>query len=247
MSRIYRKPPLIEALCEFQFAEEGWDWTIPGLIYQELKERFPQKRNAPVVEFEVQAKPLELSQRMKGGQGRMQFLRADESALVQVGPNLLAVNHMPPYPHWGEFKKLIIDALAVYQRVAQPKGFRRIGLRYINRIEVPEATFDLPTYFNLGPHLPDATSAPYSMILLRVGLQQETEQEQLLLTFASAPAEQDSTSAFILDLDFVSTEAGELNIDTARDWVERAHGRIETAFEACLTDRLRGIFEEVKP
>ncbi len=247
MSRVYRKPPLIEALCEFQFVEEGWDWTIPGLIYQELKDRFPQKRQAQVVEFEVQAEPPQFSQRVKGGPSRMQFLRSDESALIQVGPNLLVVNHLPPYPHWGEFKALIFDALSIYQRVARPTGFRRIGLRYINLIEIPETTFDYSTYFNLGPNLPDKIAAPYGTILMRVGLQHETEQGQLLLTFANTPNNDAPTSAFILDLDFVTTAAGELTLETARDWVEGAHGHIETAFEACMTDGLRDLFQEVKP
>ena len=89
MSRIYRKPPLIEALCEFQFVEEEWDWTIPGLIYQELKDRFPQKRQAQVVEFEVQATPPQLSQRVKGGPGRMQFLRTDERRWFRLVPIFL--------------------------------------------------------------------------------------------------------------------------------------------------------------
>lgn len=246
MSRVYRKPPLIEALCEFQFVEEGWDWTIPGLIYQELKDRFPQKRQAQVVEFEVQAEPSQLSQRMTGGPGRMQFLRADESVLVQVGPNLLAVNHLQPYPHWKEFKVLIFDALAAYERVARPKGFRRIGLRYINRIEIPETTFDFPAYFNLGPNLPDEIVSPYSTLLMRVGLQHATEQGQLLLTFAKMSNENAPISAFILDFDFVTTTASELTQETARDWLEMAHGHIETAFEACITDGLRDLFEEVK-
>lgn len=247
MSRVYRKPPLIEALCEFQFVGEEWDWTIPGLIYQELKDRFPQKRQAQVVEFEVQAEHPQFSQRVKGGPGRMQFLRADESALVQVGPNLLVVNHLPPYPHWGEFKVLIFDALSIYQRVARPTGFRRIGLRYINRIEVPETDFDLPTYFNLRPHLPAAIAAPYDTVLMRIGLQYEEDQGQLLLTFARTLDGDTTASAFILDLDFATTSADELRPDNVRNWVEQAHHRIEMAFEACVTDPLRQLFEEAKP
>jgi hypothetical protein len=44
---------LIEALCEFQFADGEWDWTIPGLVYQQIKHEFPIKRQAPTEEFEV--------------------------------------------------------------------------------------------------------------------------------------------------------------------------------------------------
>ena len=82
MSRRYQKPPLIEALCEFQFTGEEWDWTIPGLIYQEIKGEYPKKKQANIVQFEVQAQADEVSQRVRGGGARMQFFSADEATLV---------------------------------------------------------------------------------------------------------------------------------------------------------------------
>ena len=47
---------------------------------------------------------------------------------------------------------LIFDALSIYQRVAQPKGFHRIVLRYINRVEIPETTFDFRSTFSTSTH-----------------------------------------------------------------------------------------------
>ena len=61
---------------------------------------------------------------------------------MQVGPHFLAVNHLQPYPHWQSFKSLIFDNLHFYRRVANPTGFKRIGLRYINRIATPETSLD---------------------------------------------------------------------------------------------------------
>lgn len=248
MSRLYQKPPLIEALCEFQFADGEWDWTIPGLVYQQIKEQFPIKRQAPTVEFEVQADPDQISQRLKGGLGRMQFLRIDETALVQVGPQLLVVNQLQPYPHWSRLKPLILDTLEVYRQVAWPAGFKRLGLRYVNHIQLPSHEVEMSTYFNFGPRLPDPiASDPIRSLLLRVDLAQESHQGHLVLTLASAPREDQGGPALILDLDFATTSAADIAFDEIGAWIETAHDRIETAFEASITDQLRAIFEEVRP
>ena len=247
MSRIYKKPPLIEALCEFQFAEGDWDWTIPGLVYQQIETQFPIKRQASTVEFEVQADPDQVSQRLRGGPGRMQFVRADETALVQVGPHLLVINQLRSYPRWSEFKPLVLDTFEVYRKVAGPTGFRRIGIRYINHIQVPTSEVGLSTYFNFWPRLPaPIVSDPIRALLLRVDLAQESYLGHLVMTLATAPNDGQGGSALILDLDFATTSTQEIALDAVGDWVEQAHDRIEIAFEACLTDRLRDLFEEIR-
>ena len=247
MSRIYKKPPLIEALCEFQFAEGDWDWTIPGLVYQQIEAQFPTKRQASTVEFEVQADPDQVSQRLRGGPGRMQFVRADETALVQVGPHLLVINQLHPYPRWSGFKPLVLDTFEIYRAIAKPAGFERIGLRFINHIRLPGTEVELSTYFNFGPRLPEPVdSNPIRSLFLRVDLAQEPHLGHLVMTLATAPNGGDDGSAWILDLDFATMPVQELALDAVGDWVEQAHDRIETAFEACLTDHLREIFEEVR-
>ncbi|RMH08650.1 MAG: hypothetical protein D6704_02710 [Nitrospirae bacterium] len=42
--RRYRKPPVIEALCEIYFAGSSWDETIPGAFYQQIKDDYPKKQ-----------------------------------------------------------------------------------------------------------------------------------------------------------------------------------------------------------
>jgi uncharacterized protein (TIGR04255 family) len=44
MPKKYEKPPIIEAVCEFRFSGKSkWDLTIPGLIYDSVKDEYPQK------------------------------------------------------------------------------------------------------------------------------------------------------------------------------------------------------------
>ena len=46
MTKRYTNPPLVEALCEFQFdPSTAWDLTLIGLIYDQLKDIFPEESN----------------------------------------------------------------------------------------------------------------------------------------------------------------------------------------------------------
>lgn len=148
MSRKYNNPPIMEALCEFQFVpSQPWDMTIPGLLYEKISGEFPVKK--PQMGFGIGFQPKEggIEQRVEMSQ-RMQFFSSDKSALVQVGPDLLTVNHLKPYPTWELFKPLILKNLEIYQAITKPKGFKRIGLRYINKIEFDEHPIELTEYFN---------------------------------------------------------------------------------------------------
>lgn len=244
MSRLYHSPPIVEAVCEFQFAERDWDMTVLGLMYQEIREQFPLKRQLQGIEWELQAEKGQINQRVAGASPRMQFLRSDERALIQVGPGLLSINHLNPYPHWGVFRQMIFDTLSAYRRVAQPTSPKRIGLRYINRIDLPDDTTQISNYLRIGPQLPPGVRNEISSLVLRVEVPHLDDNGALLLTLASVPEQAVGKHSIVLDLDFITVGTGGLSFDVAEQWVETAHTRIEDTFEACLTDKLREVFME---
>lgn len=150
MGRRYRNPPVIEALCEFRFEPgQPWDLAVPGLVYEKIRDDFPKRRQARVLEARITARPSEVGQEILTTD-RMQFLRKDEKALIQVGRDLLAVNHLRPYPSWQAFLPLIRQGLSAYREAAHPSGLSRVGLRYINRIEIPGPSIKLEDYFDFG-------------------------------------------------------------------------------------------------
>jgi uncharacterized protein (TIGR04255 family) len=247
MGRLYETPPLIEAICEFRFEpSQPWDWTIPGLVYDKIRTDFPKKRQQNLMQLEFQIDPHQKTQELKGGIARMQFLREDERALIQVGPDLLAVNHLKPYPSWKAFKQLIVNALSVYQGIAEPKGFRRMGLRYINRIEIPETQVRIEDYLLAVPQVPEPVPQVFATWLQRIEIPFEQANGVLVLQSGN-PHEPDQTGvSFILDLDFFTLRPAKIALDSAMEWVERAHEETETTFEVCITDKSRTLFKEVK-
>jgi len=242
MGRRYRNPPIIEALCEFRFEPDSpWDLAMPGLIYEKVREAFPERRQAKV--FDVRIAPETLGQIRTTD--RMQFLDEDEKAIIQVGPHFLAINHLEPYPSWEEFLPLIEKGLEAYCDVADPKNIHRIGLRYINHIEFAKQRIDLEEYFEFHPFVGPNLPQEFGPFIVGIQIAYDNS-DTLKITLATAPTETPDTIAVALDLDYFLVKPGEVVLNNVFEWVNVAHDRIEGAFEACITNRLRQTFEEVK-
>jgi len=246
MARSYRKSPIAEAICEFQFVPtEQWDLTIPGLMYEKISSNFPQKKRRVGIGIQFKQTEAGVEQRVEAKADRMQFLNADGTVLVQVGPDLLAVNKLKPYEKWPTFRSTILEHLGIYRGIARPKGFKRIGLRYINRIEFQAAPVTLEEFFNFYPHVPERIPQVHADFLSRIEIPFGEGRDLLLLTMGAAPPDEHVAVSIILDLDYILARPEVVSLDDAEEWLEQAHTRVENVFEASITDKSRVLFEEV--
>ena len=219
--------------------------TIPGLLYEKINGEFPVKQQQMAFGIGFQPKEGGMEQRVEMSQ-RMQFFRSDKSALVQVGPDLLTINHLKPYPSWEEFKPLILKNLEIYKDIAKPKGFKRIGLRYINKIEFDEHPIELNDYFNYYPFIPTNLPQMHEAFQVRVEIPYEERHDRLLLTLASMIPEKLNVLSILLDLDYIMAISESVPLDQTSDWIEKAHTIVENVFEACITNKCRSLFGEEK-
>ncbi|HSH80754.1 MAG TPA: TIGR04255 family protein [Herpetosiphonaceae bacterium] len=241
MGAKYKYNPIVEAICEFQFEPNAeWDLTIPGLVFDQLKHEFPTRRVAKTVGINITDK----QEPTVFETDRVQFFRRDETALVQVGPNLLAVNRLKPYDSWEEFFPLIMLALGAYTSVAGPQTFRRLGLRYINHIRIPSTRIELEDYFEFrpvqGPRLPEDFGNFVAGMLFGF----EDGRDILKVQLANLHPDPQGLVPFALDLEYFLNRPGGVSQDHAADWIQEAHLRVEDAFEACIKEPLRQMFQE---
>ena len=246
MRRRYSKSPIVEAVCEFRFEPGDWDNVIPGLIWEQVRSLFPKRRNA--VRLDVESVPGVGGFEHKVTQESLtQYLEEDERRFMQVGPKALTVNHLAPYTSWQEFKPLIQQAFHVYSQEAKPKAKTRIGLRYINRIILPDEKIDLADVLEFRPHI--GAALPKDHVSFTVGAEFPFEQGRdiLRLQAASTVPDHKRRIGILLDLDYFTLLPDSVGSGENADWLEVAHAHIEDAFEGSITDRLRQIFEEVVP
>jgi uncharacterized protein (TIGR04255 family) len=219
--------------------------TIPGLIYEKVSNDFPTKREQMGVGGAVRTVEDGVQHRVELSR-RIQFVRSDERALIQLGQDLLAINHLAPYPTWAEFKPLILEKLAVYQDVAQPEGLKRLGLRYINKIEFEQLTIESEDYFNYYQHIPEELPQQHGTFSVSTDLRYADGRDCLRMVLRGRPIQEGEAPCVYLDLDYFLMVPEAIALADAPPWIEEAHKMIQNAFEACITDRCRKLFEEEK-
>ena len=244
MNRQYKKPPLVEAVCEFRF-EPGspWDLAIPGLLYKPpLSDIFPNRKPGKAFEALVTAGPGGVQQQISQTD-MAQFWKEDESALVQLSPDVLAVIHRKPYPGWLLFLPMIRQAVEAYQEVAKPNGLQRIGLRYVNQINFDQSRVELEDYFDFYPFVGERIAQDHSGFLVGINIPFDDERDILRLQMATI-GEQKNAISIVLDLDYFLRIPGSITFGNVFNWLDRAHARAEEAFEGCLKAAMRERFEE---
>lgn len=246
MGRKYANCPLVEAVCELRLTRDSkWDLTIPGLIYEKVKDEFPNKEQRLIQEAELTKDSQGMQQQIRTSE-RAVFLSSDRRTFIQVGPRLLAINRLKPYLSWDEFKPRIERAFTTLAGTVDIEGIQRIGLRYINRIEIPCASVDLDDYFEFRPFFGD--NLPQSMASFVVGclLPFFDGRDSCRVQLTNAVPEEDGNVAFLLDLDYFLDRPQAVPGNEVLEWVETAHEKAEELFEGCIKDSLREIFQEVK-
>ncbi len=243
--RKYRKPPVVEALCEVYFANSKWDDTIPGAFYEQVKAEFPDKKQRQIQEAQIALGRGAASAGVQTLPPWMQFVTEEGDRMIQISENLLVVNQMCPYPHFEEWEPIVYHALDIYNDLAQPQKVTQVGLRYINRIQLSGTSIDMGEYFRIYPQLPDPLGNTHGPFLVRVEVPQDDTGHSVLITFGTdtTPANTQENQIFMLDLyDIIKLEIDPIEIELSKQ-VQYAHENLVKAFEGSITDNLREILE----
>lgn len=245
--RVYENPPIQEALCEIRFVSAGsWGLEAPAQLHSHFKDRYAGEPRQQV----------QTALEVAGGGGQNPTMSVQPSAtrvvfstdsghrLITAGESLLSVHVLHPYEGWEAFEQRIAEAVDVYGKVTGVRPVRRIGMRYVNRIEIDSNSIDLADYFQLRTLTPSNMDLPVSDLFLRTSGVLDDAPTRVNLILASVEGTDRPT--FILDIDVfreyadagLQFEAHSAQISELRE-IERR------AFEGSITDHLRRQFKEV--
>lgn len=247
MTKLYVKAPVVEVACEFRFEPvDPWDATVPGRVYERLKDRFPLRRATIDFSASIVAGPDRFEQRLRPTE-KIQFLRNDETALVQVAVNTLTVNQLQPYPGWETLRLTIQEVLGEYTLVIPSMAVQRIGLRYINRIPAPEMPLNLEQYFDFYPHIGAALPDMHTEFFMTLAFPQNLGRDKMRVSLSAEPPSEVEENFINLDIDYFLDVPGAVPIGSEMDWTEQAHSAVKSTFEGAIKPELRTTFgaEEV--
>jgi uncharacterized protein (TIGR04255 family) len=239
----YRRPPITEAVVELRLADPiGIDevdkikdrlsdeYPVPPQVMQNVSIiAGPGNQNRAQVEF---------------GAYRMSSLDAANVAII--GRQHIAASRLAPYTGWEEFIAHARRNWAVWRKVAGWREVTRIGVRYINRIDVPspnETPVAIDGYLAFRPVFPQfdgAQAVDTFAINGQMGI--ANSPFRLILNAGSTPSPLVRNVSFLLDID-ISRE-GNLphNDDGLWALIDEIRDLKNRVFEASITDLSRELF-----
>ena len=246
--REYKNPPIVEALVEIQFSpSQEWNPIIPFDFYGLIKSDYsgiPRDRMEMSTHIEREEGQSHTSVQTTEKLDRVQYPNEDGTKLVALGANLLSVHVLKPYPGWVDFSKRISAAIDAYLAAAKPSGVLRVGLRYINKIEIPcEGTMNLQEYFTSPPSLAYTDYAHMSNFFMRLESQFNDAPIRMAQSFGSAGASE-GNYGFLLDFDlFRSWSDSPLPCDQVVELISEMRDLERDVFESYITESTREIFD----
>lgn len=244
--RKYKNPPAIEVLFEIYFSETQSNLTLFGDFYQKIKDDYPRQEQLRNIGLEMNFTQQSVQAKQLNQGNMMRFSKEDNSQLVQISEGLLTVNKLKPYLGYEAFKENVQSVLHPYLEAAKPKYSERIGMRYIDRIQIPEEDFELNKYFNFSLNFANKDFSTITGISFRVQLMPKHKEHQLLVTLNSVPSSVEGKSEFILDMYDTFILHKEIDENSILTVLDNAHENIEHVFEAVITDSSRNLFGEEK-
>lgn len=240
MSARYSRSPIVEAVCEFRLpAQCKWDLTVYGSIYEKLRQQFPIKQDVPVRSIEFSEGPGEFQQTV-GISTQMQISTEDKRQIIRIGSRTFSLSQKSPYLGWKKMKSQLKEVFGVVSDFVEFNTLSRIGLRYINLVEIQTPHVKIEEYFNYRPIWPWGELVT-NEVMTRCLFVYREGRDACRAIFSDKKINKENSSSFVLDFDYFLQKPDSVNSGEALHWVDEAHEAVESLFERSITDKTRSL------
>jgi uncharacterized protein (TIGR04255 family) len=235
----YSRAPITEAVIEIRTKT-----LLQGSELDRLVARFAKKYpTAPQKLFEVAVEINEVASHVNQNLTGHRLTSADGTKILSLGLQSISLAKTAPYDGWESFIEEAKANWDVWLKIVGWQPILRIGVRYINRIDIPTlARIELSDYFTFQPQLPKSLDRGIEQFAMNVLVPLGTDDLKLVLNAGSTQSPLIGYQSLILDLD-VSRDTNLPNDDVTLwkliDQVFRL--RKNEVFETCITDKTRDL------
>jgi uncharacterized protein (TIGR04255 family) len=236
----YKSPPITEAVLEFRFGERLSARDMERLRDQ-FKGRFPRVEITYHVNVNVGSDGKAAADATQSG---FKLFSEDAKNIVMFYNSTLLTSRLAPYLGWDTFFSMAETNFATFKKVANRPKLSRIGLRFINRIDVPEDTLEKrkpSDLFRVNVALPETIQFAGQYSLFANTVERETGIKIILQSAIAPPALLDHVS-FGLDIDaYIDTDLP-LREDSMWEQVHKLRKAKNLVFESCISPEIRELF-----
>lgn len=240
----YSHPPITEAVIEVKFAT-----PLDSKAFEKLNTKFnksyPDDKVIQSVRFEliVNAGGQHSQTPKSDGQTGHRRSSADMTQLLVLWPDSFVVSQLAPYIGWEAFFDRFTRDWKAWKRSSGFREINRIGVRFINRIDIPleNGIAQHEEYLNIYPKLPESIEAVDSYAVQTLSRLEDIHCT-LTINSASVPSPLLGHVSFMLDIDIAKAADLPQNDKEIFQLLNQIREKKNQIFEDCVGDRARELF-----
>lgn len=242
----YNNAPITEAVIEIKFSDPI-EQAVIDKVSDRLAREYPQDQKIRTVKFQVSQDSGEAPSAAVE-QSALGHRRAsvDMAELLVLTASAFVLSQLAPYQGWEAFHRRFTRDWKTWKRVVGFREISRIGVRYINRIDIPISgpTVEFEDYLNIYAKIPEILG-PVDGYAVQAILAVPDINCRIRLNSAVVPSPILNHMSILFDQD-ISKDADPPQSDAdIKGLLNKIRVKKNEIFEACITDRARQLFRNL--
>ncbi len=239
----YRKAPILEAVLAFDWAPQKPLAELKDVLSSACFEGFEEPKNRFQLEasFDIESSAVSQKHRQLGFQATVR----DGSEIVFLEEGRFAFIQRAPYDRWDTFLQRATALLSPTVSALGIDEFSRVGLRFVNRIDIPSqgaSGTDTDKYVTVKFDGPRIDRGQIDEFQMRVVKPSEKDGLAYALVLATTPSPLPDHTAILLDIDVFTRKPLAATGEELIQMLSEMRQEKNDIFEKCITDAARELF-----
>lgn len=236
--------PIVEALLDIHVTfSSPIDLQRLEQFHEAIRDRYPTKQEQVLWELQFGSDAGAIQQAAKSQPRGFMFKSADGRRIVQARRDGFTFNWLKPYETWEALREEAHPHWDRYVEMFTPTQITKLGLRYINRLELPLPFNDFREYVKTAPDIAEGIPQSVSALFMRLEVPKPDSDLVAILTETIEPViGEDMRLPFIFDIDVVRTVSIEPSSPDIWESFERMREYKNNIFFASTTDKAKEMF-----
>ena len=152
-------------------------------------------------------------------------------------------SRLAPYQHWAAFSDEAMRLWRIFKDMAKPETISRIGLRFINRIELPAGDGEFERFIDPAPKSPRDMDLPFFGFMHQESFAVPDSPYAVNLIRTIQPPIGSGGFAIIIDIDVFTLQGGVYKEDRIMEMLEEMRWLKNKTFFGSVTDVALEVFK----
>ena len=242
----YKSPPITEAVIGINFSSPISPSDIEAVV-KKFSSSYPDYQTVSTYDVSVElvndqtSKPTADFNQLIGHR----LSTADMTQILLLWPSSITISQLSPYQGWDDLFKRFVRDWSVLKRIIGFQTISRVGVRYINRVDIPvtESILEYEKYLNIYPKMPELLNHLEAYAMQSAAHLKDIDC-QLKLNTASVPSPLLDHGSFVIDQDISKAINPPQSDKDIYDLLNKIRVQKNLIFEACINVHARKLFNE---